>query len=452
MKIIVFDDDPTGSQSVYGCPLLLSWDKETLSKGIKNKSSLLFLLTNTRAMSAEGAKKRTKEICNSLKFTLEKEKLNLKDILFVSRGDSTLRGHGVLEPETLAQELGPFDATFHVPAFFEGGRTTVDGLHLLNGKPVHLSHFASDKIFGYSTSFLPDWLEEKSNGKISSQSVFRINLEQLQFAIDSQEGFQNLSEFLKDLSNNVSVVVDAKHPYHLEIFGKLVIELMPEKRFLFRSAASLISALSNLPQNSYSSSSLASLRLKDRSLALKSGLIMVGSHVKLADIQLEVLLQDVSCKGIELPVKKVSNILDSALPEIKLNDLENLLFRQLKNVLESGKTPVLYTTRGELYFTSISKRIFFGLQLAELMSRLARRLAPDLGYVISKGGITTQLLLEKGLGLGIVELKGQILPGLSLVCPYKSENFNRIPIITFPGNLGDATTLFKSWKLMQMGS
>ena len=86
------------------------------------------------------------------------------------------------------------------------------------------------------------------------------------------------------------------------------------------------------------------------------------------------------------------------------------------------------------------------------MSRLARRLAPDLGYVISKGGITTQLLLEKGLGLGIVELKGQILPGLSLVCPYKSENFNRIPIITFPGNLGDATTLFKSWKLMQMGS
>ena len=39
MKIVVFDDDPTGSQTVYGCPLLLRWDKETLDKAIKDISS-----------------------------------------------------------------------------------------------------------------------------------------------------------------------------------------------------------------------------------------------------------------------------------------------------------------------------------------------------------------------------------------------------------------------------
>ena len=32
MKIIIFDDDPTGSQTVYGCPLLLNWDEQTLEK------------------------------------------------------------------------------------------------------------------------------------------------------------------------------------------------------------------------------------------------------------------------------------------------------------------------------------------------------------------------------------------------------------------------------------
>ena len=35
MKIIVFDDDPTGSQTVKDCPLLLKYDEQTLLKGIK---------------------------------------------------------------------------------------------------------------------------------------------------------------------------------------------------------------------------------------------------------------------------------------------------------------------------------------------------------------------------------------------------------------------------------
>ena len=53
-----------------------------------------------------------------------------------------MRGHGVLETEILAQELGPFDATFHVPAFLEGGRTNHNGIHFLNGIPVHKTIFA----------------------------------------------------------------------------------------------------------------------------------------------------------------------------------------------------------------------------------------------------------------------------------------------------------------------
>ena len=35
MKIIIFDDDPTGSQTVYGCPLLLNWDEQTLEKAFE---------------------------------------------------------------------------------------------------------------------------------------------------------------------------------------------------------------------------------------------------------------------------------------------------------------------------------------------------------------------------------------------------------------------------------
>ena len=448
MKIVVFDDDPTGSQSVYGCPLILKWDEDTIVQALEIDSPLLFILANTRSMSSQGSENRTREICRSIKSVFQRESLNLRDVLVVSRGDSTLRGHGCLEPAILENELGPFDATFHVPAFLEGGRTTVNGVHLLNGIPVHLSNFASDQIFGYSTSFLPDWLEEKSHGSIASKSVLHLTIEQLQSAIETNQGIQDLMVFLRGLSDNVLVVVDAQESSHLSIFANTIIKLMSEKRFLFRSAASLISAFAELPSNVYSRSSLVSLRLRDKDFKLKPGIIIVGSHVVLADQQLHFLLKDSHLRGIEIPVKKIARVLEGSLPDILLEDLEIMFFSQVKKILSAGKTPVIYTTRGELQFASSSKRISFGLQLAELIARLVGRLSNDLGYVISKGGITTQSLLDKGFNLSMVELKGQIMPGLSMVCSHKNNGYIQFPIITFPGNLGDETTLFKAWKIM----
>ena len=91
----------------------------------------------------------------------------------------------------------------------------------------------------------------------------------------------------------------------------------------------------------------------------------------------------------------------------------------------------------------------FGIYLAELMARLISHIRFELGYIISKGGITTQILLEKGLDLKIVHLKGQILPGLSLVCADREDDGLELPIVTFPGNLGDQNTLLNAWRLME---
>lgn len=54
-KIIVLDDDPTGSQTVHGCLLLMQWDVETLEEGLRDSSPLFFVLTNTRALPPDGA-------------------------------------------------------------------------------------------------------------------------------------------------------------------------------------------------------------------------------------------------------------------------------------------------------------------------------------------------------------------------------------------------------------
>ena len=92
--------------------------------------------------------------------------------------------------------------------------------------------------------------------------------------------------------------------------------------------------------------------------------------------------------------------------------------------------------------------------LAASQARLVAALAPELGYVISKGGITTHTLLVDGFELAAVRLQGQLLPGLSLVLAdlpalRPGETEAALPVLTFPGNLGDDDTLWSAWRSME---
>ena len=466
MKVVVIDDDPTGSQTVHSCPLLLRWDSVTLRQGLRHPSPLLFVLANTRALSPAAAVQRNREIVAALAEAMDAEGMLPEQIQLVSRGDSTLRGHGVVEPQVLAEEwtkrFGSVDATLHVPAFLPGGRTTVAGVHLLHGEPVHTTAFAQDRLFGFSTSDLADWLEEKSNGDIASTSVARLGLVQLDQAAEahaqaSSAGMDALVQWLDSLEANQPVVVDATRPEQLQALGAAIQRLAGQKRFLFRSAASLLNGLVDggpapLGEQPLAGPSLAGLR------RAMPGLVVVGSHVPLADQQLACLLQADGCQGVELPVARIARVLEGGHGDWLLPDLELEWRSQLEQVMARGLTPVLFTSRGELSFgegeAAAACRLRFGMELARLMGRLVARLAPQLGYVISKGGITTGTLLAEGLGLAAVQLEGQLLPGLSLVRPMTDDTdadpaLAGLPIVTFPGNLGDADTLIEAWRLME---
>ena len=160
MKFVVIDDDPTGSQTVHDCLLLLKWDYSTLIRGFKSESNLFFILANTRSLSENDAKLTIEEICKNLK-TVMASKAYAEEIIFISRGDSTLRGHNYLEPIALNSCLGPFDATFHIPAFIEGKRLTINGSHFVDKTPINQTIFAKDKIFGYETSNIKNLLFQK---------------------------------------------------------------------------------------------------------------------------------------------------------------------------------------------------------------------------------------------------------------------------------------------------
>jgi uncharacterized protein YgbK (DUF1537 family) len=470
-KIVVLDDDPTGSQTVHSCPLLLQWDQATLLQGLRHPSPLLFVLANTRALAPEAAAARVRAICQALKQAMAElaaDGVNtatpgIEQWLIVSRGDSTLRGHFPLELEAISAELGPFDATFLVPAFLQGGRTTLAGVHLLHGEPVHTSAFARDGLFGYQNSFLPDWVAEKTAGRVAAEQVELVDLAALDGALVAgaqidPAGYQQLCQRLAQLESQAYVAVDAERPQQLGVLAAAVRELTAPsaaerrgrpRRFLSQSAASWIEALAQLSPQPLSAAGLAALRRRAADRGPLPGLVLVGSHVPLADRQLEALLADPGCGGVEIAVPKVARVLEGPVAREMLASLEHSWLAQLEGVLAAGQTPVLFTSRGEVQCGSAAERRRLGLELAALMARLAAALAPRLGYLISKGGITTHTLLADGLGLARVELQGQLLPGLSLVLTPEEGPVPALPVLTFPGNLGDAATLRTAWQLME---
>jgi uncharacterized protein YgbK (DUF1537 family) len=314
-------------------------------------------------------------------------------------------------------------------------------VHYLHGEPVHTTAFARDRLFGFRSSDLAEWVEEKTGGRIPAAAVERIALADLDGPPES------LRARLADLHDHQVVAVDAEQPAQLESLGAAIWAVSDPssarpRRLLLQTAASLINGLVPLPPQPLDAAGLADLRRRDQSGAPLPVLVMVGSHVPLADQQLEQLLQEPGCCGMELPVKTVARVLDGPVPGELLGSLEQSWLAELRRCLKQGLTPVLFTSRGELACASAQERRRFGQELAALMARLAAALAPELGLIISKGGITTHTLLADGLDQASVELKGQLLPGLSVVLA------GDLPVITFPGNLGDAGTLRLAWQTM----
>ncbi|BAY25131.1 hypothetical protein NIES2100_49350 [Calothrix sp. NIES-2100] len=430
-KIIVLDDDPTGSQTVHSCLLLMHWDVETLRIGLQDDSPIFFILTNTRSLPPESAASVTKEVCQNLKIALNAE--GITDFLVVSRSDSTLRGHYPIETDAIAKELGPFDAHFLVPAFFEGGRITIDSIHYLvvegKPKPVHETEFARDSVFSYHHSYLPKYVEEKTQGQITAESVERFLL------ADIRAGSL---ERLLQLHGNQCVVVDGETQADLNTFAVNILTAASQgKRFLFRSAASILTALANLPPQAIAAENMA-----EYVRGGKPGAVIVGSHVKKTTQQLEALLQAAGTEGIEV---NVARLLDD--PANQSAKLLTEITESIKAVHDAGKTPVVYTSRQELIFEDVNTRLEFGTRVSSLLMDIVRGLPSDIGFLISKGGITSNDVLSTGLALTSARLLGQILAGCSMVLtPADHPQFPNLPVVLFPGNVGDADALATSYR------
>ena len=182
---VVLDDDPTGTQSVAGLPVLTSWEVGDFAWAFETGAPAVYVMTNSRSLAPEDAERVNREAVAAAVGV---------DVAFVSRSDSTLRGHFPLEPNTIAECLrsatgARADGIVVVPAFGDAGRITVHGTHYAGDPqegylPVGETEFARDATFGYAASNLAEWVEEKTGGAVPASDVLVLDIETLRTDLD----------------------------------------------------------------------------------------------------------------------------------------------------------------------------------------------------------------------------------------------------------------------------
>lgn len=417
--VVAFDDDPTGTQTVAGVRVLNRPRAEDLHQALRSGDPAFYLLTNSRGLTQAEAVSMVRSLAADL--TSAARQVG-RPVLIVSRSDSTLRGHFPAEIDALSDGLGSRPPVLLIPFFAEGGRVTVDDVHWVQEGdrlvPAAQTAFARDPIFGYRSSRLPQWVEEKSSGRVRASDVACLSIPALR-----REGPQAAQRWLEGLRPGQVGVVNAAHDRDLEVLA-VAVHQVGGTRFIFRSAASWVKILAGLPDP---------LRVKPGGLApsgVGGGLTVVGSVVPRTDAQLALLRQVPGLGWIELSTALVLEAKTRG-PEIaRVADA-------VRDAWARWLDAVVYTSRAP----AAPHDLHAGRQVSAALVDVVRALPFAPRYLLAKGGITASDLATEALGMRTARVLGPILPGVPVWEMGAETRWPSMPLIVFPGNVGEPDAL-----------
>jgi uncharacterized protein YgbK (DUF1537 family) len=448
-KLIVLDDDPTGTQTVYDIPVLTDWSVESLRAELSNSLQGFFILANSRALPESEACRVIREIGQNL----HRANQGLhRSFVVISRSDSTLRGHFPAEVEALGAALFNETATASssaqkpalppillIPFFEAGGRYTIRDVHYVaDGEwllPAGETEFARDAVFGYRSSNLREWLAEKSRGRIRADEVFSISIDELRCKGPDEVAWKLLS-----LEEGSVCIVNAARGRDLEVLA--LATLRAEKqggRFLYRTAASFVAARLGLPARSLwnpaaqADAAAGPFARPAKVGTVPGGLFIVGSHVPRTTAQLDELLR--TANVVPIPLSSEDLLGDSR--EVELSRATSLV----NTGLREGRDVVVFTTREVVLAEKAEEILDLGQRISDALAQLLRGVEVKPRYVVAKGGITASDLASKGLGIKRAMILGQILPGVPVWELGAETKFPGAPYIVFPGNVGQPSAL-----------
>jgi uncharacterized protein YgbK (DUF1537 family) len=448
-RLVVLDDDPTGTQCIADIPVLTRWEVADVQWALQQPTTGFFVLTNSRSLSEADAAERNRQIVRAVAEASHLE----GDVPFVlaSRSDSTLRGHFPLETDVLSDELArlgtPVDGVVICPAYVEPGRVTVDSVHWMRTDagmiPVAQSEFAKDASFGYHNSDLRDWVEEKTGGRVSRSSVATVTLADIR-----EGGPDRVQEIVGGLVDGRPVVVDAAEYADLQVVVLALIRAEAAgKRFVYRIAPSFVRPRcgqeATAPIDAARLTEIVdranSARPDDDRPSVRRGLIVVGSHVGLTTRQLAHLRTTDDILELEL---NVPTLLEPNSRDQHVTDIASEAARLLQDNTSDGDV-VIGTSRTLITGADAADSLDIARSVSAALVGTVREIVKLVrpAFVLAKGGITSSDTATEGLGVRRAWSRGNMLPGIVSLWEPVAGPAQGIPYIVFAGNVGDDRAL-----------
>jgi uncharacterized protein YgbK (DUF1537 family) len=410
MKTIVLDDDPTGTQSASGVTVLLESNADLLTEALRDNDSV-YVQTNSRAIDEAAAVALVGAVRSD---GLEAARRLGDDVRFVLRGDSTLRGHVFAESDVFAGDAAASDSVMvFVPAFPAGGRTTVDGVHLVSidgvAIPAAETEYASDPVFGFQHSRLVDYVAEKSGRRgvhVPLQTVRDGGLDAVLRGADAGD------VILPDVLDDDDILAIAAAIAAVQRAGRDIV---------VRCAAPLAAALAGVTSDGLLQTPLVP--------EPKRTLLVCGSHTIGATRQLEPVI---AAWGDAALVSTAAALADSAAAGADAADAASAQ-------LDARRLAIVTSERSR---SSEHNTLEHGSRVMEALTTAVRAVIESVDVVIAKGGITSADVARVGIGARSARVLGQVLPGVS-VWDLTAFDGHRVLYVVVPGNVGGPDTLMR---------
>lgn len=445
--VIVLDDDPTGSQSVQGVPVLTSWAADDLNWAFGQAGSGFFILTNTRGLNEDEARATVAEVAGRIAAVAAENGLSYS---LITRSDSTMRGHYPLETDVLIElakkEGRPYSALLLAPAYIAAGRVTVDDVHYVRSGdrflPVAQTSYAHDATFHFESSDVRNYVEEKTNGRIASSGVLSLSLDDIRIG-----GPERVRDVILSCSDATPVVVNATSDSDLDVVALgLVLAEGRGARVLCRTGPSFVAARLGIANRA----PLSHDEIFASGPRPGHGLIVVGSHVELTTRQVARLRADLP--NVETIEVDVPRLLNPDLAAVEMERCAEALITAL-----SRADALLVSSREQITGDSGHSSLVIAQTVSHALVNLtsAAVKAVPLKWVLAKGGITSSDIATGGLHIRRATVVGQLFQGI--VSAWLNEGVGELgldglPYVVFAGNVGDEATLAEAVAILRGGA
>jgi len=406
-KLGIVADDLTGAMDSSGYFASLGFSTVVaLAPDFSGDATVLVVTTNSRAETPEIACERVRQAMRGMAGRVVYKKI-----------DSTLRGN-IGEELQAAAEAMACQKVVVAPAFPAVGRTTVDGVLLVNGVPVAETQFASDPISPVKESSIPGLLEKSMHRPVGRVSVAEIEA-------GPEMLYQTISNRTEDI-----IVCDVTAPSHLSGIARAT--ALAGGQWLLCGSGGLARELHLL---------LGGVSRKSRVQAGKQtvgpALVVVGTRNQVAADQLLRARDVLGIPILNLEVEKLNS-------RDALSGRPEEILKEAAAMLAKGKGVAISSTFSR--YVPTLKQAMAGIMAGIVVGLLASH---KFGGIFLSGGDIAVEVCQR-LQVSAIQVHGEVEPGVP-AGELIGGQYPGMRVVTKAGGFGTQEAMVKSITYLERG-